>query len=128
MGSRAPLDDDAELGVDVNPFVLHIYASLAEQERKLISERTKAALAVRKASGVVLGNKTNLPDAQAKGREARELASVEFAKKMKGHLGNLREGMSLNAIAAHLNQMGVPTIRGGKWTAKAVSRVQEWAA
>ncbi|WP_161080640.1 recombinase family protein [Duganella sp. CY15W] len=112
----------------MNPFVLHIYASLAEQERKLISERTKAALAVRKASGVVLGNKTNLPDAQAKGREARELASVEFAKKMKGHLGNLREGMSLNAIAAHLNQMGVPTIRGGKWTAKAVSRVQEWAA
>jgi len=44
------------------------------------------------------------------------------------HLANLREGMSLNAIAAHLNQTGVPTIRGGKWTAKAVSRIQEWAA
>lgn len=118
----------AELGADVDPFVLHLYASLAEKERRLISERTRAALAVRKASGVALGNRTNLSDAQAKGRKARELASVEFAKKMKGHLGNLREGMSLNAIAAHLNQMDMPTIRGGKWTAKAVSRIQEWAA
>jgi DNA invertase Pin-like site-specific DNA recombinase len=118
----------AELGADVDPFVLHLYASLAEKERRLISERTKAALAVKKASGAVLGNRTNLSDAQVKGREARELASVEFSKKMMSHLGNLREGMSLNAIAAHLNQMGVPTIRGGKWTAKAVSRIQEWAS
>jgi DNA invertase Pin-like site-specific DNA recombinase len=117
-----------ELGADVDPFVLHLYASLAEKERRLISERTKAALAVKKASGVVLGNRTNLADAQVKGRESRELASVEFSKKMMGHLANLREGMSLNAIAAHLNQMGVPTIQGGKWTAKAVSRVQKWAA
>lgn len=118
----------AELGADVDPFVLHLYASLAEKERRLISERTKAALAVKKASGVVLGNRTNLADAQAKGRVSRELASVEFAQKMMGHFGNLREGMSLNAIAAHLNQVGVPTIRGGKWTAKAVSRIQGWAA
>lgn len=118
----------AELGADVDPFVLHLYASLAEKERRLISERTKAALAVKKASGIVLGNRTNLTDAQSKGREAREQASVEFSKKMMSHFGNLREGMSLNAIAAHLNQMGVPTIRGGRWTAKAVSRVREWAA
>jgi DNA invertase Pin-like site-specific DNA recombinase len=118
----------AELGADVDPFVLHLYASLAEKERELISQRTKAALAAKKATGKVLGNRTNLAAAQAKGRAARELASVEFSRKMMGHLGNLREGMSLNAIAAHLNQMGAPTMRGGQWTAKAVSRVQEWAA
>jgi DNA invertase Pin-like site-specific DNA recombinase len=118
----------AELGADVDPFVLHLYASLAEKERRLISERTKAALAVKKASGIILGNRTNLSDAQSKGREARKLASVEFSRKMMAHLGNLRKGMSLNEIAAHLNEMGVPTIRGGKWTAKAVSRIQEWAA
>nr|WP_315400165.1 recombinase family protein [uncultured Duganella sp.] len=117
-----------ELGTDVDPFVLHLYASLAEKERRLISERTKAALAVKKASGIVLGNRTNLSDAQAKGREARELASVEFSRKLMGVLGNLKEGMSLNQIAAHLNQMNVATIRGGRWTAKAVSRVQAWAA
>jgi DNA invertase Pin-like site-specific DNA recombinase len=34
-----------ELGVDANPFMLHLYAALAEKERRLISERTKAALA-----------------------------------------------------------------------------------
>jgi DNA invertase Pin-like site-specific DNA recombinase len=117
-----------ELGADVDPFVLHLYASLAEKERRLISERTKVALAAKKASGVALGNRTNLADAQAKGRKARELASVEFSRKLMGLLGNLKEGMSLNQIAAHLNQMNVPTLRGGRWTAKAVSRVHEWAA
>lgn len=118
----------AELGSDVDPFILHLYASLAEKERELISQRTRVALAAKKASGVILGNRTNLPDAQAKGRAARELASIEFSRKMMGHLGNLKEGMSLNQIAAHLNQMNVPTMRGGRWTAKAVSRVQEWSA
>ena len=117
----------AELGSDVDPFVLHLYASLAEKERQLISERTKTALAAKKASGVVLGNRTNLADAQSKGRAARELASVEFARKMIGLFGNLKEGMSLNQIAAHLNQMNVPTMRGGRWTAKAVSRIKERA-
>jgi DNA invertase Pin-like site-specific DNA recombinase len=118
----------AELGTDVDPFVLHLYASLAEKERELISQRTKVALAAKKAAGKALGNRTNLVDAQAKGREAQELASVEFSRKMMGLLGNLKEGMSLNQIAAHLNQMNVPTMRGGRWTAKAVSRVHEWAA
>jgi len=41
----------AELGRDADPFMLHLYAALAEKERRLISERTRAALAVRKASG-----------------------------------------------------------------------------
>ena len=41
----------AELGPDVDPFMLHIYAALAEKERRMISERTRAALAVRKGQG-----------------------------------------------------------------------------
>ena len=45
----------AALGLDVDPFMLHIYAAFAEKERNVISERTKAALAVRKAQGVKLG-------------------------------------------------------------------------
>lgn len=118
----------AELGADVDPFVLHLYASLAEKERALISQRTKAALAAKKATGTVLGNQKNLAHAQEKGRAARELASIEFSRKMMGVLENLREGMSLNQIAAQLNRMDVPTIRGGRWTAKAVSRVQQWVA
>ena len=46
----------AELGPEVDPFMLHIYAAVAEKERALISERTKAALAAAKARGVKLGN------------------------------------------------------------------------
>ena len=42
----------AELGADADPFMLHIYAALAEKERALISERTRAALAQKKAQGV----------------------------------------------------------------------------
>jgi DNA invertase Pin-like site-specific DNA recombinase len=45
------------LGRNVDPFTLHIYAALAEQERRMISQRTKAGLQAAKERGVVLGNK-----------------------------------------------------------------------
>jgi DNA invertase Pin-like site-specific DNA recombinase len=54
----------AELGADCDPFMLQIYAALAEKERHLISART---LAAKKAQGAVLGNCTNLAEAQAAG-------------------------------------------------------------
>lgn len=58
----------AELGRDADPFMLHLYAALAEKERRLISERTRAALPSRKQSGTKLDNTTNAADAAAKGR------------------------------------------------------------
>src|SRR6202050_3723960 len=45
----------AELGPDVDPFILHLFAALAEKERAMISARTKAALGAAKARGVKLG-------------------------------------------------------------------------
>jgi hypothetical protein len=45
MAQRVPFIV-AELGRDADPFMLHLYAALAEKERRLISERTKAALAL----------------------------------------------------------------------------------
>jgi DNA invertase Pin-like site-specific DNA recombinase len=55
MAQRVPFVV-AELGPDVDPFVLHLYAALAEKERTMISRRTKDALRAAKARGVVLGN------------------------------------------------------------------------
>jgi DNA invertase Pin-like site-specific DNA recombinase len=46
----------AELGPDVDPFVLHLFAALAEKERALISTHTRQALSAAKARGVTLGN------------------------------------------------------------------------
>jgi DNA invertase Pin-like site-specific DNA recombinase len=46
----------AELGLNVEPFLLHVYAALAEKERRLISERTKAAPAATKSKGKALGD------------------------------------------------------------------------
>ena len=58
MAQRVPFIV-AELGVDADPFMLHLYAALAEKERRLIGERTRSALAARKAQGARLGNPRN---------------------------------------------------------------------
>ncbi len=58
MAQRVPFIV-AELGADADPFMLDLYAALAEKERRLISERTKAALAARKGQGARLGNPHN---------------------------------------------------------------------
>src|SRR5260370_18062045 len=55
MSQRVPFIV-AELGADADPFMLHIYAALAEKERRMISPRTRPALKAAKARGVVLGN------------------------------------------------------------------------
>src|ERR1700759_1536386 len=59
MAQRVPFIV-AELGRDADPFMLHLYAALAEKERRLISERTKAALVAKRVTGASLGNPCNL--------------------------------------------------------------------
>ena len=70
----------AELGADVDPLMLHIYAALAEKERRVISERTRAALAVRKGQGALLGNRTNLAEAGIAGAACTAEGAQRFAE------------------------------------------------
>jgi DNA invertase Pin-like site-specific DNA recombinase len=68
----------AELGSDVEPFLLHLYAALGEKERALISQRTKAALAAAKARGRALGN-PRLAEARATVNATRRAGAETFA-------------------------------------------------
>ena len=68
----------AELGADVEPFTLHLFAALAERERKIISERTKVALAAAKARGQALGN-PRLAEARATVNATRTARADTFA-------------------------------------------------
>jgi DNA invertase Pin-like site-specific DNA recombinase len=115
----------AELGADADPFMLHLYAALAEKERKLISERTKAALAVKKAQGVKLGNRTNLAEAQAKGVASTKALADAFALNVIPVIDQVKaQGVtSYNGIAAALNVRGVRTARGGTWQAGTVRKI-----
>ncbi|MEX0406771.1 recombinase family protein [Aquibium sp. LZ166] len=106
-----------ELGVDADPFMLHLYAALAEKERRLISERTRAALASRKASGAKLGNRTNAAQAAARGRVAAAQSAEDFARSTMPFVHAVQKAgiTSLRGIAAELNTRGVHTARGGTW-------------
>ena len=77
MAQRVPFIV-AELGRDADPFMLHLYAALAEKERRLISERTKAALAVKRAGGAKLGNPRNIAHAGELGQRIQTAAADDF--------------------------------------------------
>ena len=107
----------AELGADCDPFMLHIYAALAEKERHLISARTTAALAAKKAQGAVLGNRTNLAEAQALGVARVRAAADGFAANVLPIVRQMQSSgvRTPKAIAEALNARGVRTARGGQW-------------
>jgi DNA invertase Pin-like site-specific DNA recombinase len=116
MAQRVPFIV-AELGADADPFMLHLYAALAEKERRQISERTRAALAARKERGTKLGNPRNARDAAATGRQAQVHSAVEFATGVLPIIASLQKAgvTSYRGIAAALNGRGVRTARGGRW-------------
>ena len=124
MAQRVPFIV-AELGRDADPFMLHLYAALAEKERRLISERTKAALAIRKANGSKLGNPTNIGEAGNVGRATMAAVADQHARSLLPVLGTIRnEGsITLAAITAALNERRVPTPRGARWHVSSVSNL-----
>ena len=115
----------AELGADTDPFMLHLYAALAEKERRLIAERTKAALSARKAQGTRLGNPINALAAAALGREVLVSEADRFAANVLPVIRSIQAtGVSrLAGIAEALNARGIPTARGGRWHVSTVRNV-----
>lgn len=126
MAQRVPFIV-TELGADADPFMLHVYAALAQKERDLISARTKAALQAKRAAGALLGNRTNLADAQKLGAVANAQAADAFAANVIPIVRSIQAAgiASLQGIAEALNARGVRTPRGGAWYAKSVCRLLE---
>jgi DNA invertase Pin-like site-specific DNA recombinase len=119
----------AELGADVDPFVLHLYAALGEKERKLIGTRTKAALAALKAQGVKLGavqheDPQAIVRARAKGNASNAARAAEFAAKVVPTIKQLKDqSMTLDQIAAELTNRGIKTLNDREWHKSTVSRL-----
>ena len=124
MAQRVPFIV-AELGRDADPFMLHLYAALAEKERRLISERTRAALAIRKATGAKLGNPTNIGEAGRMGRSIQTAAADEDARALMPALRAIRaEGaISIGAVTRALNERKIPTARGFQWHVSTVANL-----
>jgi len=124
MAQRVPFMV-AELGRDADPFMLHLYAALAEKERRLIAERTKAALAAKKAAGTRLGNPRNLAHAGSIGRAALIDVADEFASSLTPVVQAIRAtgALTLASMTIELNRRGIRSARGGKWHRSSVANL-----
>jgi len=114
----------AELGPEVDPFILHLFAALAQKERAMIAARTRDALRRAKSRGTVLGG--------PKLAEAREVAVATIEANAERFAANVlpiirevqRAGAgTLREVADALNARGIATARGGRWYAMTVSNV-----
>lgn len=107
-----------------NKLTIHILAAVAEAEREMISQRTKAALQAAKARGVRLGNPTPLRSLENANRAVCQNADQHASNVIKV-INEIRKAgvQSLNGIANALAARGVETARGGAWTARAVSNL-----
>ena len=109
---KLPVDIIVADNPHANRFTIHILAAVAEEQRRTISENTKAALQAAKNRGVILGkNGTVLA---LKNKEA----AYAFAKKLEPLLVKLKsDGIrSARKIACELNRLNIATFRpGGRW-------------
>jgi DNA invertase Pin-like site-specific DNA recombinase len=114
----------AELGADADPFMLHLWAALAQKERELISRRTKEALAVKKAAGAVLGNPRAL-ETIGLAHAANRAAADRHAANVLPIVRELQAAglKTTRAIADALNARRVRTARGGAWHSSTVANL-----
>lgn len=118
----------AELGADADPFMLHLYAALAEKERAMIAQRTRDALAAARARGIRLGN-PRLVDARSKARTSIMANADNFARDVLPFIRKAREtgAKTYREVAKRLDDLGVATARGGGWEAATVRNIERRA-
>jgi DNA invertase Pin-like site-specific DNA recombinase len=119
----ALMDSGVEFVAVDNPhatrLTLHILAAVAEHEREMIANRTKAALQAAKARGIRLGR--NGADRLAPTYRA---AAMERARQLAPVLAEMKNaGMSARQMAVELTARGVPTPNGAKWHGQTVRRM-----
>src|SRR5215510_14803069 len=106
---------------EATELVVGIMAMMAQHERKLISERTKAALAAAKARGIRLGCPNGARHLQKLGNsaavEAVKRRAAEYTEMLRDTVAEIRSGgqISLNGISDELNRRSIRTPRGGRW-------------
>lgn len=105
-----------------NRLTVGIMAMVADEERRMIAARTKAALAAARARGVRLGGWRGGPKVDGKlGAAANQNKADAFAETLAPILTELQgHGLSLRQMAAELTAQGIQTPRGGRWSAAAV--------
>ena len=110
---------------EADNLTIHVMAAVAEREAQLISARTKAALAARKARGLTLGKPENLTaEARLAGSAASRTRAITDMRTVAAYASALRaQGLSLRAVATQLEDHGFKTRRGGPWSAVQVKRV-----
>lgn len=112
-----------------NRFTIQIFAALAEQEARFISERTKDALAVLKRQGKKLGSPQNLNFvARQKGLELRKKNALENENNVKASAmidALFKQGKSFYYITNDLNRLGFKTRRGKEFTQVQVKILHE---
>jgi DNA invertase Pin-like site-specific DNA recombinase len=115
--------------------MMRVYAAMAQKERELISERTRAALAAAKARGRVLGGNRGYRPAAGPDAAAAAQARREAAERAAHRLVLEVEALACQGVLSHaemarlLTARGVPTPRGGAvWTHTTVARVKALAA
>src|SRR5262245_2617110 len=129
---KAGIDFVAADMPSINRLTAGILALVAEEEGRMITNRPKDALAAAKRRGVKLGGDRGVrltAKARAAGREVQHAKARARAVDLVPVLKELRAAgyESLRAIADELNRRGIPTARGGEWSATQVARVEQYA-
>lgn len=110
-------------GVMRNPVIVASQAARAQRDGELISEKTKEALQLKKAQGVVLGNRTNLPEAQRLGvQKKKELAAASVTQIVRVLKEVPDQQLSASDVVEILNERGILTSRKIPWTLAGVKR------